>query len=513
MVSTPAANRALKSEGKPRRRPTASPNSPSGCRSFSAQLLRLQRSAGNRATAQLVTRAKALAAAGKSIPQRSSDRPVVQRVAKQHFFRFMNTKLPTLDASNAGEKDALIAAWILDQNIYEIEAMLKGTYAEEALGDMLNNQALLAQKGIVLSDVGEFLARLGAPGPGSEGQMEWLNGMMPELSFKLTATLAELTKTKAGGPTSVIRWHGLTPWGAGTGASLLMQPGGIPAGSSAGGDPVWMKQVEQHLPSGGNTTLYVRGHLLNYDLGGPGLDYNMVPITGKPAKNVGGNDANGEHFHAVENAAKGVLGEVLAGRYQQGFYEVIPLYNRTARAESGTVRNQAVALRKILDDALESRRLAISGRGATVVAKEYGDLHAAHGLTAPAQLPSFWEQVETLARYQTHEFETQTLGALHTSKDPVAVEIVSKVDLGVLHASAQGATANRKPRDLLHLLEGNAATWEAEDRHIPTALKVRLEWLDGTGTYGAKVVPDIPVTLSTNTSAVYFRPKKGAEDA
>jgi hypothetical protein len=87
------------------------------------------------------------------------------------------------------------------------------------------------------------------------------------------------------------------------------------------------------------------------------------------------------------------------------------------------------------------------------------------------------------------------------------------VDLGILEASTQGTTAAQKPRDLLNLLEGNAATWEAEDRHVPTALRVRLEWVDGAGIQGTKVVPDVPVTLPTNTSAVHFRPKKGAEFA
>ena len=95
---------------------------------------------------------------------------------------------------------------------------------------------------------------------------------------------------------------------------------------------------QQHHPYSNNTTLYVRGHLLNDNIGGPGLDYNMVPITGKPAKNVGANDANGEHLHAIEVAAKDMWTAVRLGKALTATYKVTAQYGRGSRAETTTVR-------------------------------------------------------------------------------------------------------------------------------------------------------------------------------
>lgn len=40
---------------------------------------------------------------------------------------------------------------------------------------------------------------------------------------------------------------------------------------------------------------YIKGHLLNHNIGGPGKDFNMFPITGS---------ANGTHLYAIEAAVK-----------------------------------------------------------------------------------------------------------------------------------------------------------------------------------------------------------------
>ena len=434
---------------------------------------------------------------------------VVQRAA-QHFWTYLTGKVPNLNAANQNDKNALITAWLLDQNVYELEALLQSAYGRPNL----QNEHLLGRHGLTVDDVVAFLHANGAPLPNAQGHMAWLSGFISQMPRNLTGSIGQLTQATTGRRASVIQWQGLTSWGAGTGVSLHMLPGGIPSGSQAGGDPVWMKQVEQHHPSSGSTTLYVRGHLLNYDIGGPGLDYNMVPITGKPSKNVGGNDANGEHYTQVEAAAKTVWDNVRNGHYTEAVYEVRPNYPRPGRAETGQVRAQATLLRQILDSQVATIRNGLAQLSAQQVETQYRNVLAAHSVPVPQTLPSKADQVETLTRVQAHDLENQTLAQLRTANNPVAQAIDTQAHAGILQSSARGAPDGETVRDLHALVAGNALTWEAEDRYIPSSMDVRLEWVEaGTNNQGSKAVPPIPVTLSTDVANVWFRPKKTAEIA
>jgi hypothetical protein len=81
-------------------------------------------------------------------------------------------------------------------------------------------------------------------------------------------------------------------------------PKGHAEGSSAGGDNEWMSQLEQRrMPGDGSATVYVRGHMINRHLGGPGLDWNMVPLTGRGGW-YGANDANAIHSGGIEETVK-----------------------------------------------------------------------------------------------------------------------------------------------------------------------------------------------------------------
>jgi hypothetical protein len=197
----------------------------------------------------------------------------------------------------------LLEAWLLDQNIYEMVDLFSGNVANPELEYL----AFLQKAGVTVVDVVNYLNSLGAPAKtaGDDAIVAFLSNVVKKIPIALTQTISKETQATVGNAaTSQVTWGGLTAWGAGTSVELLMMPGGLPGGSGPNSDPTWMKTVEQHHPYSNNTTLYVRGHLLNDNIGGPGLDYNMVPITGKPAKNVGANDANGEHLHAIEVAAK-----------------------------------------------------------------------------------------------------------------------------------------------------------------------------------------------------------------
>jgi hypothetical protein len=472
-------------------------------------ILALQTLAGNRAVTRMLQSGER--AAG---PDRRG-RPVIVQRAGTHFHGFLKKNVPTLSPStSASDKQAAVFAWMLDQNIYELTEFLAGELAETSM-----STASLGHYGITLHDVTSIATQCGAPAQsaGREEHLHWLHQFIQQIPSTLTTGISQHAATQGKKPTSMVKWRGLTAWGAGLGGELVMGPGGIQAGSSAGGDPVWMKSVEQHVPPGGGTTLYVRGHLLNYDLGGPGLDYNMVPITGKPAKNVGANDANGEHFNKAEAAAKDTLSRVQSGEYEGGYYSVVPTYNRAARSATNDVVGQATKLRSLLS----AYQTHVSGQhqtqGVAHVTHRYSQMHQTSGVPVPNPLPAPTEQLAAVTQADVRSVVGQTLGALRAAAHPLAGEIDKNMDRGILDASTSNQTDGRTVADLLALLEGNAQTWRVEDAVIPTDLTVELKWTSATGPNKgvpqSKAIAPIPVTLATNASAVWYRPKKPKEDA
>src|SRR5262249_19617684 len=142
--------------------------------SSARQLLALQRLAGNRAVSQLLRSPKSPA------PPRPAPTPspivVVQR-AKNHFWKYLNQKAPNVNPTVPTDKELLIVAWLLDQNMYDIEAMLQGSF-KLASHDTLANVGLLSAKNLTLHDVGAFLHSKGAPGAQQTGQMAWLHAVL-----------------------------------------------------------------------------------------------------------------------------------------------------------------------------------------------------------------------------------------------------------------------------------------------------------------------------------------------
>lgn len=69
-----------------------------------------------------------------------------------------------------------------------------------------------------------------------------------------------------------------------------------PKGSEAGGQAALMDQLPTDSSAIPETTKrFIRGHLLNYDLGGPGTAFNLFPITAQ---------ANIDHYNRVEKTVK-----------------------------------------------------------------------------------------------------------------------------------------------------------------------------------------------------------------
>lgn len=424
-----------------------------------------------------------------------------------HFLSYAVTKIPNFYARCATEatmKEALIQAWMLDQNIYEMVDLFSGNVANPELEYV----AFLQKAGLALPDVVNYLNTLGAPAKsaGDEAIVAFLSKVVKNLPITLTQTISKETQTTPGkAATSQVTWGGLTAWGAGTSVELLMLPGGLPAGSGPNSDPTWMKTVEQHHPDGNNTTLYVRGHLLNDNIGGPGLDYNMVPITGKPARNVGANDANGEHLHAIETAAKNMWDLVRRGKVLTATYKVIAQYGRGSRTETTNVR---AAERRFRADLEKARSVIEQALLNLPLMQQQAEIAQVQVPKTPTGQPAVDAQtiLKMVAMRRTTEAEREKIRALIASGNPLMTAITNDVGVGLLDASANGDYKSLTLNELYSRVVGNAETWEAEDRYIPLSLLCTLQWTELDSTVKNLAPAPVPVTLSTDVNRVYFRP-------
>ena len=146
-----------------------------------------------------------------------------------------------------------------------------------------------------------------------------------------------------GEATSQITWGPLTARGVGTGVKVVFSPGGHAAGTPTSDKTSWMTDLDHRRD--GDKSLYVMGHLLNADLGGPGLDYNYVPLTGR-AGWYGANDANGLHSKGIEQIVK-AKGKLLGGSVTHLEYEVQAVQRVGARPAIAQLEAALVEMRNI----------------------------------------------------------------------------------------------------------------------------------------------------------------------
>jgi len=118
--------------------------------------------------------------------------------------------------------------------------------------------------------------------------------------------LAGVLKKIAGGeakPPSVIVYGGTDGFGGGKSVECSILSKEHPVGTTPGDDaPIWADLEHLGLADGKTVrrTWYVQGHLLNHNLGGPGLRHNLTPLTKK---------ANNDHKNFVENDLKALVNE------------------------------------------------------------------------------------------------------------------------------------------------------------------------------------------------------------
>lgn len=442
--------------------------------------------------------------AGERI-RRLPDADVIRRVETHH-----------IAAPQQHEAIDVIMSWLLDQNVFELEVLLSGDSEPT-----LNRVGDLTAAGLDVDDVVEFLRNNGAPDElaSAEERFEFLGNVIGVVPEHLTVMASDESEAAGKAAISTVRWDGLTPWGAGTGVTLTMRPGGIPAGSQPKSDPTWIKTVEGHLGPGGNTSIYVRGHLLNHNIGGPGLDYNMVPLTGKAAKRAGGNDANDVHLNVIEKEAKATWDAVRGGRLGRAEYSVHAEFGRTPRAATARVERQVELLQIARGELAEDVREAVYELSGDEAREELRGRVERRGIDPAAVLqingadiPS--ELVDELIVADEMSAHGSTLVGELIRTEPKVAAVLAGLDLGIARASLNGVDPLQVTLDeLLGALAGNAAVWRFEEQYVPAALRVSLQKWATDGTRDAPHTASVPVVLPADPAKVYYRPKKASEDA
>ncbi|MDQ1743544.1 MAG: hypothetical protein QOE23_1883 [Pseudonocardiales bacterium] len=294
-------------------------------------------------------------------------------------------------------------------------------------------------------------------------------------------------------PRSDIQWGAATEWGAGTQVLATLRAGGHPTGSDAGGDPEWMLQLQQRMDRAGKS-LYVRGHLLNRHLGGPGLDYNMVPLTASGA--WGANDANKAHSSSIEETVKDIAISLDNGGPDAvtGLrYGVQAIYGRAARAQTAQVAALAATFKGVVD---QYQKLAAESVNPAMMvgidAKSDADVQAAYlSLMAPsiaapspeAAYPSGGydraQVIGTLRMAMSGDFMQTTIAKLPpVLKDwfVAAVQAGSPILESVLNAVSPLDYKLLNISEVSHRMRENAALWQLEDTRVPIRLDLIATW-------------------------------------
>ena len=178
------------------------------------------------------------------------------------------------------------------------------------------------------------------------------------------------------------QWGGQAHDGQGTWSEVWFSPDrSWPRGSSPGGDlgggAAWERTAfHAGIPGGtplGKSTLYIRGHLLNDHLGGPGLPYNLVALAGHAGPDTA--NANARHHTEVEEALKNVVSTMLAwgGRSPSKeqplavVYRIEAVWGNHARSNTGIVDTAAQMVDVI------SKNLAYWGLAPTATVQDLWD--------------------------------------------------------------------------------------------------------------------------------------------
>lgn len=244
-------------------------------------------------------------------------------------------------------------------------------------------------------------------------------------------------------------------------------------GSDAGGWNPWASALFRRGDA--KSSFYVRGHLLNRHLGGPGLDYNLVPLTSR-ATDFGGNDANAAHSKMFEEVVKhkyALLDTVGEEAVDELVYEVTA--DNTARRRGAT----AVALR-ISDKVLEALNGFVTGSiglDDSQVDQHFGAMYSATPWPATEPAPSAAQKRSIVAASVSRTWSGRPLGATVEGQRLLSTldreGLMRWVTLVCADRGSPGATSLD---ELKERVVGNRSLWELEDAWVPTSITVYARW-------------------------------------
>ncbi|MEM7370294.1 MAG: DUF4157 domain-containing protein [Bacteroidota bacterium] len=253
---------------------------------------------------------------------------------------------------------------------------------------------------------------------------------------------------------SQITWGPVTKFGTGTSVFINFGPGGHAIGTPTKDKTPWMNRLTARKD--GDRTLYVMGHLLNADLGGPGLDYNYVPLTGR-AGWYGANDSNALHSKLIEQIVKQKYA-LLGKNVTSLAYQVLSVKRQKARPETQEIGNTLQAMNAIL---------------------------ATRKFSPTQSLSKLTKNVKTQLK-----------------KDIKANPVLE----AVLYAVSSNNYWSRSWNTLFALVKENHELWKFEDQIVPQMLKTITSWKqDGID---QRLTVNIPIILPNSVAAPYNSNRK-----
>lgn len=380
--------------------------------------------------------------------------PVLQRAGS--FGNYAQKKIG--HPNNRSDKAIAALATLLDHNEYERREQLEDK-------DFVLNQNETAVG--TLMGAGRFL---------------YENNVNPtwptEVLIKFFRQMLQIARA---GNYSEINWGPLHGPGSGTWVEAKFYPGGHPEGSNAGGDPRWMLNLEQRRNEARSRTLYARGHLLNRHLGGPGLDYNMVPLTA--GGDWGANDANGAHSSLIEETVKkkfDLLDSQKEDRVTNLAYRVKAHYGRTARPQTQTIAKLTGKFREIILSFAKLRAEERQGIGDKATDQEVQNAwnNAYGNLNAPvAPYPGREQAIAQLAlHFARGDLKTRISWLPLIDKWWVEYQVNTVPFLKSVLGAVSGNYKLRSLYALDRLMRENAQLWQHEDQWVPSHLEYEASW-------------------------------------
>lgn len=203
------------------------------------------------------------------------------------------------------------------------------------------------------------------------------------------------------------------------------------------------------------STLYNRGHLLHELLGGPGVDFNWVPLTAAAGGDFGANHANAAHRNLVEgpiiwaylnmHRSDPTISEIN--------YEVFADQNRSPRPGTEELRKIAKAYK----EAIEHATAKLIAEGGSQEAEP------------------------------THQDVINELG-----KNPPSPHL-NEAFLAV------AAKPRESWRKVHRRMVENQKLWQFEDQNVPRALLIEYSWIENGVTLELRkriIVIDLPISLA-----------------